>query len=678
MAGLLDLYGGALTPDQTQALQQRGLLGFLGGMAKSGALNFEAPFLSGRVPGGFAAGLAGGAAGMGEAQDSAALRAMQAQELGLKAQELRGKLGLFNAASQTPPPMYGGAPNTAGPSTAAPGGQPAGGEAPSGLLPALGAAVEQVESGGKPDAVSPAGAIGLRQIMPSTAADYGVTDKNSLFDPNTNRQLGDKILGDLYGRYNGNLDATLVAYNAGPKVADKFVTAGGDPSVLPAETRAYIPKVKGLLAQFAGNPAANAAPVPAGGLLAQAASGQPPAASPAPQPAAAAPGGMMPGGAINPAYVQWAQQQAHVRTALGLPVPPDIAEAAKLPLVGPTAAATAEAENASKYKYAGPIARETSRNTLTKLGPGETLYDPLKGVVTQTPKLPEFNPNAARDAFNRPMPGIVTFGANGGTVTPTQGGGPSAVTPGSASGSATGNAMLTPGQIKQNEVQGEANVKRSEALYDGIQQQSTQFQRDMNPYLQLSKSILNTPGMYSGAGGQWSLDFNRVKAALGDTNAAMMQEALGKVTAQSVLSQINNQRAQMQESGSNSSRIFSSQVELVEKAAPAMTTTIGGNRFLVNVAERMGTLSNTVAEMAREYKMQHGILDTGFDKQLSDYMKANPVFTKQELEHPQILGAPNVPASIQSPEQLNAWAASMGVKKGDPIRLDDGSVRKLP
>jgi hypothetical protein len=339
------------------------------------------------------------------------------------------------------------------------------------------------------------------------------------------------------------------------------------------------------------------------------------------------------------------------------------------------------------YVYNSPeqkaaVARAEDRAKLQKLGPSETLLDPAnREVVAQTPKAPEFSPHASLDPYNRPQPGIVTYGTGGGgTVTPTQVGGgdhPAALgMPGARAAAPSG--MLEPGQIKQNEAQGEANVKRSEALYTGIQQQSAQFQRDMNPYLQLSKSILNTPGMYSGAAGHFSLDINRVKAALGDTNAAMMQEALGKVTAQSVLSQINNQRAQMQEGGNQSSRIFSQQVELVEKAAPAMVTTLAGNRFLVNVAERMGNLSNTVAEMARDYKMQHGILDAGFDKQLADYMKTNPVFTKQELEHPHVLGAPNVPSSIQSPGQLKTWAESMGVHSGDPIRLEDGSVKALP
>ena len=254
--GLLDLYGDAFSDQQKAALQQRGLLGFLGGLQKSGALDYTAPFLSGKVPGGFAAGVAGGMAGMGEAQDAGALNAMRAQQLGLVAQELRGKLGLYSAASQPPPPMYGGVPSAAGPSAAAPGGLlgPAPGgtgtEAPTGLLPALGQAIEAGEASGE-KAVSPAGAIGIRQVLPSTAADYGVS-KEDLFDVGKNRAVSDQYLGDMLKRYNGDVDAAIVAYNAGPKRADQFLLAGKDPSVLPAETQRYLPKVKAAFASIAG------------------------------------------------------------------------------------------------------------------------------------------------------------------------------------------------------------------------------------------------------------------------------------------------------------------------------------------------------------------------------------------------------------------------------------------
>src|SRR5215217_996814 len=75
-------FGGLLGPQDQQGLQQRGLLGFLGGMANSGALDYTVPFISGKVPGGLPKGLAAGAAGMGEAQDAGLLNFVRAKLTG--------------------------------------------------------------------------------------------------------------------------------------------------------------------------------------------------------------------------------------------------------------------------------------------------------------------------------------------------------------------------------------------------------------------------------------------------------------------------------------------------------------------------------------------------------------------------------------------------------------------
>jgi hypothetical protein len=230
-------------------------------------------------------------------------------------------------------------------------------------------------------------------------------------------------------------------------------------------------------------------------------------------------------------------------------------------------------------------------------------------------------------------------------------------------------------------VQGEElknEVTQSQKTYNGIQASATQYQKDMRPYLDLSKSILNQPEMYSGAGGNISLDFNKVSALLGNQRAAVLQEALQKVTATSVLGQINQQRDQLQEAGGTSSRIFSQQVQLVEKAAPSLANTVYGNRFLVNATMRMGDFSTQVAQQARDYITTHGHLDPGFDQQVSNYIKANPIFTKQELADPRVLGAPDAPPTLQNPNQIFAWATKMGIQSGEPFKTPDGRIKYLP
>jgi len=97
-------------------------------------------------------------------------------------------------------------------------------------------AVMLAESNERPRAVSRANARGLMQVMPATAAHLGVKHIHALFDPKTNISLGAKYLSLQLERFGGDVRKALIAYNAGPGT----VTRGRR---LPAETRAYVPKV---------------------------------------------------------------------------------------------------------------------------------------------------------------------------------------------------------------------------------------------------------------------------------------------------------------------------------------------------------------------------------------------------------------------------------------------------
>lgn len=111
-----------------------------------------------------------------------------------------------------------------------------------GVDPALLGALVWAESGFKADAVSHAGALGLAQLMPATAAGMGVDPH----DPAQNLDGGARFLKAQLDRF-GSADLALAAYNAGP---GRVAQAGGIPRI--AETQAYVPKVLGHLAHLKG------------------------------------------------------------------------------------------------------------------------------------------------------------------------------------------------------------------------------------------------------------------------------------------------------------------------------------------------------------------------------------------------------------------------------------------
>ena len=78
--------------------------------------------------------------------------------------------------------------------------------------------VMKAESRSQADAVSPKGAVGLMQLMPSTAQGFGADPH----DPAQNVDAGTRYLRNLLEKYNGALWHALAAYNAGPGVVEKY------------------------------------------------------------------------------------------------------------------------------------------------------------------------------------------------------------------------------------------------------------------------------------------------------------------------------------------------------------------------------------------------------------------------------------------------------------------------
>jgi hypothetical protein len=100
-----------------------------------------------------------------------------------------------------------------------------------------------VESGFNPNAVSPSGAVGIAQMIPSTAAGIGANP----YDPVSALNGAARLMSSYYKQY-GDYAKALAAYNAGSGTVDYAIKAGGANwmSFLPAETRNYIFKIMGI------------------------------------------------------------------------------------------------------------------------------------------------------------------------------------------------------------------------------------------------------------------------------------------------------------------------------------------------------------------------------------------------------------------------------------------------
>ncbi|MTV55820.1 lytic transglycosylase domain-containing protein, partial [Pseudoduganella buxea] len=104
--------------------------------------------------------------------------------------------------------------------------------------PALALAIIAVESGFRPNAVSPRNAQGLMQLIPDTARRFGVVDA---FDPESNVRGGMAYLRWLLVRFNNDVRLVAAAYNAGENAVRRH---GGVPPF--PETRAYVQRIASL------------------------------------------------------------------------------------------------------------------------------------------------------------------------------------------------------------------------------------------------------------------------------------------------------------------------------------------------------------------------------------------------------------------------------------------------
>jgi soluble lytic murein transglycosylase-like protein len=204
-------------------------------------------------------------AGVPAGEAAAAQRVQQIQGLIEQAREasLPGSGGfaatLQAASSPSVPSAYAASASGAYPATT-----PAGGESGStgqydalvnqaaaryNIDPAVLHGLIQQESGFDPNSTSGAGAEGLTQLMPSTAASLGVANP---LDPVESIEGGARYLSQMMSRFGGNVSDALAAYNAGPGAVERY---GGTPPY--AETQSYVAKVLAYAEAYRRSPSAS-------------------------------------------------------------------------------------------------------------------------------------------------------------------------------------------------------------------------------------------------------------------------------------------------------------------------------------------------------------------------------------------------------------------------------------
>lgn len=224
----------------------------------------------------------------------------------------------------------------------------------------------------------------------------------------------------------------------------------------------------------------------------------------------------------------------------------------------------------------------------------------------------------------------------------------------------------------QNEL-AKKDIETFQTRYTGLQTLGEQSYNGIQK-AQLMKQLTLDPSFYSGPLSEYSQTYNQFRSVFGAApTSALPQEAFNKVVNDLLTEQVKA----MGQSGVG--RVLQSEVNIMRNGIASLGITPASNRALAEIVSRVYKQQQDIAEIARHVPQSPGKMNQSLDSAVTSYLRQHPLFTQEELQNPKLLSAPDAPpqSAQWSPQQARQWAQSIGLKPGEPIRMN-GKIMAVP
>ena len=251
-------------------------------------------------------------------------------------------------------------------------------------------------------------------------------------------------------------------------------------------------------------------------------------------------------------------------------------------------------------------------------------------------------------------------------------------------GGAIQNAELTQAE-KNARASGQRNPLDYGANEELYKKDATDFQADFKGLqtagrsavsgiknAQLLKQATLDPSFYSGPLNEYVTKYRQFQSIFGSNpSKAVPAEIFNKVASQMLTEQIRT----LGQSGVG--RVLMSEVNNMKQGIASLGITPQSNRALAELNLRVHQQAQGIANSTRNIPRVPGQMSQTLDQAVQGYLESHPLVSPAEAQHPELLGAPDVPpqATNWSEGQVRQWAQGLGLKPGDALRMGDQIVK---